>query len=162
MKIKLIILSAGLLVIVSIAVMLSLQDSEKDEIVNPINGDQKVYTASTGDVYPEREWAKKQPEDFGYSTDKLAGVRSYFKQIGGEALFVVKDGYEIISWGDTDKPIPNLSMRKSFLNSLLGVEYAKGNLDLDVSLKDLAIDDVEGLTEQEKTATIHNLSLIHI
>ena len=108
-------------------------------------------------VYPDEEWTYTAPENFGFSEDNLKEVKSYFKKIGGEALVVIKSGYVIISWGDVEKPIQNRSIRKSYLNALLGIEYDLGNLNLDTTLAGLRIDDIQGLTETEKKATLRNL-----
>jgi len=108
-------------------------------------------------VYPMEDWKYTSPENFGYSLEQLEDVRSYFQKIGGDALMVIKSGYVIIAWGEVAKPIPNFSIRKSFLNSLYGMGYDSGNISLDVTLAELGIDDVQSLTDTEKSATILNL-----
>lgn len=118
---------------------------------------QMVESPGEETVYPGATWAATQPENFGYSQEKLKAVKSYFEDIDGEVFLVIQNGYVIISWGDVSKPIQNRSIRKSYLNALLGMEYDKGNLSLNASLADLAIDDVKGLTDTEKQATIQNL-----
>lgn len=108
-------------------------------------------------VFPSGEWAAAAPESFGYSGKKLDEAKDYFEKIGGDAFFVVKSGYVIAAWGDYSKPIDGRSIRKSYLNGLLGIEYGAGNLHLDATLGDLGIDDKEGLTNDEKKASILNL-----
>ncbi|MEO9483899.1 MAG: serine hydrolase [Ekhidna sp.] len=108
-------------------------------------------------VYPDEHWTYSSPENFGYSIEAFKGVKKKFEAIGGEAMIVVKNGYVIASFGDVEVPIPNFSIRKSFLNSLLGMEYDKGNLNLKASLTSLGMDDRENLTSMEKNATIEQL-----
>ena len=108
-------------------------------------------------VYPGEKWAYAPPETFGYSGKALLEVKAYFEDIGGDAMIIIKNGYVITSYGDVEIPIPNFSMRKSFLNCLLGMEYDKGNLDLNATLESLGIDDRDQLTATEKQATVEHL-----
>lgn len=108
-------------------------------------------------VYPDQKWTYAPPESFGYSNEALLEVKDYFEDIGGQAMIIIKNGYVIASYGDVEVPIPNFSIRKSFLNCLLGIEYDKGNLDLDTSLQSLGIDDRDRLSASEKKATIEHL-----
>jgi hypothetical protein len=117
----------------------------------------KESSSSSETIFPEKEWLSKPPEDFGFSANKLDEVKTYFEDIGGDACIVVKSGYIIAEWGKVAKTIPNYSIRKSYLSSLLGIEYGLGKLNLNSSLKDLNIDDISGLTENEKKAKIKNL-----
>ncbi|MGB5412812.1 MAG: serine hydrolase [Woeseiaceae bacterium] len=107
--------------------------------------------------YPGPEWQTVTPESLGFSSHELTLVRDYFEDIGGDALVAVKDGKVFLSWGEVTKPIANYSIRKSYLNALLGIEYGKGLLDLDTTLAELGIDDNEGLTAVEKEASLRNL-----
>lgn len=108
-------------------------------------------------AYPGAEWRVVEPESLGFSSAKLAAARDYFEDIGGDALVAVRHGKVFLAWGDTDEPIPNFSIRKSYLNALLGIEHGKGNLHLDATLADLGIDDKDGLTPSEKEAQIRDL-----
>ncbi|MEM7363858.1 MAG: serine hydrolase [Pseudomonadota bacterium] len=109
------------------------------------------------DVFPGPEWETMSPESLGFSVHKLAEARKYFEDIGGDALFAVKDGKAFLSWGDVSKPIPNFSIRKSYLNGLLGIEYGEHRVDLQATLDELNIDDKQGLTATEKEANVRDL-----
>lgn len=117
----------------------------------------EVSSPMSTPVYPGEKWQSTSPENYGYSTTQLEDVRSYFQEIGGDALLVVKSGYVIISWGEVSTPIPNFSIRKSYLNGLLGMAYDGGNMSLDMTLAELGIDDLQSLTDTEKSATLLNL-----
>ena len=108
-------------------------------------------------VYPGAKWDFVAPEDVGFSSEKLLAVKVYFEEIGGDALFAVRHGAAFLAWGEVNEPIDNYSIRKSYLNALLGIEYGKGNLDLDATLTDLDIDDREGLTAAEREARVRDL-----
>jgi len=108
-------------------------------------------------VFPAEEWAQVAPESLGFSSAKLEQAKSYFEKIGGDACLVVRSGQVIAAWGDVAKPIPNRSFRKSYLNSLLGIEFEKGRLPLDATLGELGIDDKGGLTQDEKQARLRDL-----
>ncbi len=114
---------------------------------------------SPGDemVYPDEKWTYASPENFGYSIELLNLVKESFEEVGGDAMIIVKNGYVIASFGDTKLNIPNFSIRKSFLNSLLGMEYDKGNLSMNATLNSLGITDRDELSTNEKKATIEHL-----
>ncbi|MBT8068772.1 MAG: beta-lactamase family protein [Gammaproteobacteria bacterium] len=107
--------------------------------------------------YPGVEWATASPESLGFSAPELAKVRDYFDDIGGDALVAVKGGKIFLSWGEVAKPITNYSIRKSYLNSLLGIEHGERRLDLQLTLAELGTDDKEGLTAAEKEARLRDL-----
>jgi CubicO group peptidase (beta-lactamase class C family) len=108
-------------------------------------------------VYPGAEWDFVAPEEVGFSSEKLLSVKVDFEDIGGDALFAVRHGKAFLAWGKVDEPISNYSIRKSYLNALLGIEWGKGNLDLEATLADLGIDDRQGLTAAEKDARVRHL-----
>lgn len=108
-------------------------------------------------VYPGLEWGTVSPSSLGFSAMGLAEARDYFDGIGGDALIAVQGGKVFLSWGNVAKPITNYSIRKSYLNSLLGIEYGKRPLNLQATLAELGIDDKEGLTATEKEASLRDL-----
>lgn len=78
--------------------------------------------------------------------------------IGTAGLLVIKDGQEILAWGDVDVPREIRSMRKSVNNLILGRLVLAGRLDLGSTLEELGVDD-DGfaLNETEKQATVAQL-----
>jgi len=64
----------------------------------------------------------------------------------------------IYQYGDINMPYNSASVRKSIFSGLYGIAVEKGLINLDATLKELGIDDnVNPLTETEKTATIRHL-----
>jgi CubicO group peptidase (beta-lactamase class C family) len=138
-----------------LAVLVVLSSCQNENVKLPIY--KTIDKPTDESIYPTNTWTYTSPENFGYSLDKLKDVETAFKNMGGDAMFVIKNGYVIISWGDVSKPIQNRSIRKSYLNSLFGIEYDKGTISLDMTLAKLNIDDVQKLTEKEKQATVYSL-----
>jgi len=72
-------------------------------------------------------------------------------------LVVVRSGSVIYTYGDTTEATYIASCRKSVLAMLYGKYVEKGIVDLDMTIEELGIDDVQGLSAAEKKATIRNL-----
>ena len=71
---------------------------------------------------------------------------------------VVHDGAVVVAWGDVERRYMLHSVRKSMMNGLIGVGVKEGRIDLDATMEQLGIDDVNPpLTEQEKSATVFDL-----
>ena len=67
------------------------------------------------------------------------------------------DGKILFEHGDIKDLFYIASVRKSFLAALYGNYVNNGKIDLNKSLADLNIDDIGGLSDQEKEATIADL-----
>lgn len=107
-------------------------------------------------TYPGQIWEKiKKPDDVGYSLEKLEAVKEFAdKKLKTSAVVVVIDGKILFEWGEIEKEFKVHSVRKSFMSVLYG-NYVKSNIiDLSKTMKDLGIDDIPPLNEQEKTATV--------
>jgi CubicO group peptidase (beta-lactamase class C family) len=63
----------------------------------------------------------------------------------------------IFEYGDVRKPGDVNSVRKSLLSTLFGNYVAAGKIKLDATLAELEIDDLGGLSAQEKQATVRDL-----
>ena len=100
--------------------------------------------------------ANKQP-DSEFSKVKLTELAQYLEQHGSSSMMIHHKGKVVFSWGDANKKHVIHSIRKSMLNALYGIYVSRGKIDLDSTLKDLDIDDIHHLTEQEKSATIRDL-----
>jgi len=75
--------------------------------------------------YPDLAWHRiDNPEQIGWSTEKLDIAQKYAQFIGSLGDVIVVDGTVIAEWGDVKKPTTLNSVRKSFLSSLYGI-YVK-------------------------------------
>ena len=82
----------------------------------------------------------------------------FWKSIPSAAYLVVHGGAVVVAWGDVERRYMCHSTRKSLLSGLIGAHVDAGRIELHKSLAELGIDDIEdGLTDEEKTATIFDL-----
>ena len=110
-------------------------------------------------IYPDEHWQKAtEPEQLGWSSEKLALAKKYSKKIGSDAVMIVDDGVVVDAWGDIARQFQCHSMRKSLLSGLIGVHVDEGKIDLSKTMAELGIDDFEpSLTAEEKQATVGDL-----
>lgn len=111
-------------------------------------------------VYPGAEWAAvADPREAGFSAEKLADLETAVAAGNTHSMMVVKDGRVVFSYGEVAESVPTYiaSVRKSILSMMMGEWVERGVIDIDASLSDLGVDDVEGLTEEEKSATLRDL-----
>lgn len=73
------------------------------------------------------------------------------------AVIILENEKIIYEYGPTDKIMNIASIRKPILSLLYGIAAEKGLIDLDKTLSQLNIDEIYGLTEEEKQATIRDL-----
>ncbi|MCF6264158.1 MAG: beta-lactamase family protein [Xanthomonadales bacterium] len=93
----------------------------------------------------------------GFSKEKLEVLTKYLEKHGSSSMVIVHRGEVVFSWGDVTKKHLIHSIRKSMLNALYGIYVDKGVININSTLKELGIDDIHGLTELEKTATVADL-----
>ncbi|MCB0278909.1 MAG: serine hydrolase [Calditrichaeota bacterium] len=108
-------------------------------------------------VFPGSEWITADPKDQSMSGDGLQVAKEKFEKSGGLAMMVIRNGYLIAAWGDVKRKFDTRSIRKSLLNSIIGIQVSRGKIDLDRNLADLNISDRQVLNLQEKKAQIKNL-----
>ncbi len=100
---------------------------------------------------------KVNPAEKGFSQTKLDSLGSYLEKTNSEALMILTDGKIVYEWGNTDKKLLVHSIRKALLNSLYGIYIDNGTIDTTMTIGQLKIDDINPLTETEKSATIADL-----
>lgn len=84
-------------------------------------------------------------------------VRDWFDRSSLVALCVLRGGERVLWLGDVERPCIVNSVRKSLLGALYGIAVGRGEIDLGATLADLRVDDVPGLTGQERAATVADL-----
>lgn len=72
-------------------------------------------------------------------------------------LMVIRNGKVLYRYGDTIEASYIASCRKSVLAMLYGKYIESGVIDLNITIGELGIDDIQGLNSTEKKATILNL-----
>jgi CubicO group peptidase (beta-lactamase class C family) len=106
--------------------------------------------------FPTAGWTAA-PDDGQWNRELLAEAWAYAGTIRTSAVLAIEGGRIAASWGDVDRRYMCHSIRKSFLSALYGIHVAEGRIDLGASLAHLGIDDKDGLSERERSATIHDL-----
>ncbi len=101
---------------------------------------------------------KVSPETKGFSSEKLDSLGILLDEKGSSSLLILVDGQVVYSWGDIYKRHLVHSIRKSLLNSLIGIHVSKGIIDTNATLLDVGIDDFPNtLNEVEKSARVADL-----
>jgi CubicO group peptidase (beta-lactamase class C family) len=109
--------------------------------------------------FPGESWLQYEtPEEAGFSSAALADAYGQWEALPSAAYMVVYRGAVVVAWGDVERRYMCHSTRKSLLSGLIGAHVDAGRIELHKSLAELGIDDIEdGLTDEEKTATIFDL-----
>ncbi len=109
--------------------------------------------------FPGERWMRyRTPEQAGFSSARLADAYAHWESIPSAAFMVVYRGAVVVAWGDVERRYMCHSTRKSLLSGLIGAHVESGRIELHKSLAELGIDDIDdGLTDEEKTATIFDL-----
>lgn len=111
-----------------------------------------------GPVYPGAEWERvASPEAAGWSRAGLDSVRGRLARLPTTAMLAVAGGRVMMEYGDPAAVSYLASARKSVLSMLFGRYVARGDIDLDRTLAEMGIDDVGGLTDAERQATVRHL-----
>jgi CubicO group peptidase (beta-lactamase class C family) len=98
------------------------------------------------------------PESKGYSSEKLEALQEHLEKSGASSMLILAEGEVIFEWGYTDSKHTIHSIRKSLLNSLVGIAVAEGKMDTSMTIRELGIDDIEPvLSEDEKDARIADM-----
>ena len=116
-------------------------------------------------VWPgEKGWKDAKPDKYGFSAQKLKGVREFvINKTKGTGMMIIVGGECIFKYGHLTKLSYLASCRKSVLAMLYGKYVENGTIDLDKTVGELGIDDtVEpgfevGLLPSEKEATVRDL-----
>lgn len=104
------------------------------------------------------ELPRISPAEAGYSAEGLDELRGFLAHAGSDSLLLMKDGKVFFEWGDIHKKLTVHSMRKALLSSLYGIAVERAQVDLEQTLGDLGVDDIEpGLTDAERRATLRDV-----
>lgn len=101
------------------------------------------------------QWA--DPEAGGYDAEALHTVRRRADEVASGAVMAVENGVVAAAWGDVERKLELHSVRKSLYAALYGIAVERGLIDLDATLADLGLDDLQSLTEAEKQARVGDL-----
>ncbi|MFC1476838.1 serine hydrolase domain-containing protein [candidate division KSB1 bacterium] len=117
-----------------------------------------VFSCGQPAVYPGTEWERiADPESVGFSSAGLEAVGAHADTLPSTGLVVVIGGKILFENGVIDETSYIASVRKSVLAMLYGNYVEDGTIDLNKTIADLNMDDIGGLSDQEKEATIADL-----
>ncbi|WP_413722501.1 serine hydrolase domain-containing protein [Sodalis sp. RH24] len=77
--------------------------------------------------------------------------------LDSDALLILRGGVSLLEYGDMRRRFLCHSMRKSFLSALIGIQVARGGFDLSLTLAALDINDINALSDVERSATLYDL-----
>lgn len=117
-----------------------------------------VASATTERVFPGKQWQVwDNPADAGFSAEQLARAGKLAEELNTESVVVIADGKVVWHWGDPTVKYNSHSIRKSMLSALYGKYVRNGVIDMEATMGDLGIDDRQGLSAEEKKATVRDL-----
>ena len=110
-------------------------------------------------AFPKETWQRiAEPAKLGWDKEQLTKAYELGRRAGMAAVFIVDDGRLVSSWGCTKQEWYVASVRKSFMNAVIGRHVADGKLSLDANLKELGIDEPsKPLSEAERRTPVRKL-----
>lgn len=118
------------------------------------------WPVPAGSTFPEREWEKaKTPEALGFEAAKLDALRAWLKTQETTGMMVVVRGRVLFEYGDVAQVNKTASARKSVLGMLMGNYVVSGKINLQSTVKQLGLDDIEKFLPIEEQATLQNLMM---
>jgi len=117
-----------------------------------------ISARSSAAVFPGEAWERiANPQSVGWSQAALDQARAELQKLPSTGLVAVVGGRVLMEYGDVQAVSYLASVRKSILSMLFGNYVASGKVRLTKTLAEIGIDDVGGLTTEEKQATIRDL-----
>ncbi len=110
-------------------------------------------------TFPAKQWAySTKTERSQWDARKLQDYRKYIQDSSVvTGLLIIHKGKIVFEYGDTKENSYIASCRKSVLSMLYGKYVQEGSIDLDKTIEQLNITDVQGLLPIEKKARIRDL-----
>jgi CubicO group peptidase (beta-lactamase class C family) len=109
-------------------------------------------------VIPGKTWETwSSPSAAGYSQQDVERFCQKLTELPTTSFVVTTGGKVVFSYGDTSRASYLASCRKSILSLLFGKYVCEGKVDLNQTIGEIGIDEVDGLTDVEKSATVHQV-----
>ncbi len=106
---------------------------------------------------PGKQWEKwAKPQDAGFAND-LTPVLDALYPSPTSTFMIIRGGKVVMDYGFPSQISYLASARKSIMSMLYGKYVANGTIKLNTTMAELGIDDMVGLTAQEKQATVRHL-----
>ena len=115
-------------------------------------------TLAANAVWPGATWDSiRDPRTAGWTRAGIDSVRAVLSTKETTGFVAIVGGRTLMTYGNIDTVTYLASARKSVLSMLFGKYVRNGTVDLNKSLADLGIDDIGGITDLEKQATVKDL-----
>ena len=102
-------------------------------------------------LVPGADWERvAKPESIGYSSAKLEALRGWLKTQQTTSMVVSVGGRILFEHGDSKYVSKVASVRKSILAMMYGKYVANGTIDLNKTVKELGLDDVQKFLPREE------------
>lgn len=108
-------------------------------------------------TFPGTDWERVKPEVAGYSSEKLEALRGWLKTQKTTGMVASFNGRVFFEYGDLKRGSKVASVRKSVLAMMYGKYYAEGKIDLNKTVEQLGLTDVQPFLPIEKSATLYHL-----
>ena len=109
-------------------------------------------------VWPGATWDSiRDSRTVGWTRAGLDSVRAVLSTKETTGFVAIVGGRKLMTYGNIDTVTYVASVRKSIISMLFGKYVRNGTVDLNKSLADLGMDDIGGLTDQEKQTTVKDL-----
>ena len=109
-------------------------------------------------IFPVVDWERvDKPESAGWTQADLDAVRTRLQALPTSGFLAIAGGRVLMEYGDVKVVSYLASVRKSILAMLYGNYVASGKVRLNRTLAEIGIDDIGGLTKEEKEATVRDL-----
>jgi CubicO group peptidase (beta-lactamase class C family) len=109
-------------------------------------------------IFPAVDWERlDKPESAGWTQADLDAVRTRLQALPTSGFIAIAGGRVLMEYGDVKVVSYLASVRKSILAMLYGNYVASGKVRLNQTLAEIGIDDLGGLTAEEKQATVRDL-----
>ena len=117
-----------------------------------------AHTADKKPVFPATNWERiERPETEGFSSARLDALRAWMKTQHTTAMMVSVGGRVLFEYGDLTRISSLASARKSVLGMLYGKYVANDTINLDKTVKDIGLDDVQKFLPIEEKAALVTL-----
>ena len=118
----------------------------------------ELLQAAAPPVYPGASWERHvDPRAAGYCRPGLDAATEKVKALPTTGMMAVVGGRVLWAHGDLEAISYLASVRKSILAMMFGKYVENGTIELDATMADLKIDDLQGLLPAEKEATVFDL-----
>ena len=109
-------------------------------------------------LYGPDATAASRLEELGWSSARLKSAgEAAGEGLTHSMLLAHRSGEILWRWGPVEEKLQIFSIRKSLVSALFGIYAHRDQVDLDATLADLGIDDKQGLTVQERQASVREL-----